>query len=1016
MSGKKREARLEIHLLGEMRIFSDGVERKLPPSRKTRALLAYLLLTGREQRRARLCAMFWDVADDPRGALRWSLSKIRGLVDTPGTKRLVADRENVRFEAMGASVDVLRLREQVAATDLESASIEELEGWASAFGGEILETLDLPEFDDYQAWCVAEREELRRLRAGILSALSARLGGEPERALPYARAWVSAAPLDVEPRVALLRLSVACGRRAEAEQHYHAGKRMLADMGVERRGELSEAWAALKRQQPALSSTAPKHAAPPSVPAPLRVVDAELVGRDAELGRLWDALEAVRAEAEERLLVIEGEPGVGKSVLLERLLGRARELGATVVQGAAFEGESGRPYGPWIDALRAVPQIDESVNDSSAALEPMVPDLANVPSGQESRDRLFARVSDFVGFRAFKTPLVVVAIDDVQWLDPASAELLHYVARNSRHRRVLIVLTARHDELADNAAVGRMVRSLRRDGGVERLCVERLGRQDIEQLLAESGVDVARVFEQSGGNPLFAIELARGALDEDLPDSLSEAIRERVARLEPETVDVLRWASALGQSFPVRRLEDLHGADADVLVGALETLERQALVVSAGDERPAARFAHGVVRQVVYAEISEPRRRMMHRRIAELLQTEGSTDDAAVAELARHAALSHDHALAAAACATAGKRCLRVFANDQAATLAQRGLRHARNLPGAEGVTLKIELMAVQLESRRPEDTAEARAELEALAQEALDLDRPVHARMAFGLLSYLTWEKGFGEAAARHARQADLLGRSLDPEEAISSMADSGRCLVLLEQDLGEANALLLEASARARPLGLELAVIEDGLGLLAHHQGKLPEAAARFAKARNAASVKRDHSMEFYALEHALTVELERGDLEAASILAARLHPLAEKLRGGSEAPFARAMGALIGHARREDVEAELEGALEGLRVADAKYRLAFVLTRAAMMDLERDEPQRAFDRASEALELAEILERPSEISLALGMLLEASRRFEEPEAAEGYAAELERRGFTGVARGVQSRVAGWIEAAGS
>ena len=99
--------------MGPLAVARDGRPVALPPSKKTRALLAYLVASGRPHRREQLCSIFWDVPDDPRGALRWSLSKIRGLVDGDDAPRLVADRETVRFEPHGAAVDALALRERL---------------------------------------------------------------------------------------------------------------------------------------------------------------------------------------------------------------------------------------------------------------------------------------------------------------------------------------------------------------------------------------------------------------------------------------------------------------------------------------------------------------------------------------------------------------------------------------------------------------------------------------------------------------------------------------------------------------------------------------------------------------------------------------------------------------------------------------------------------------------------------------------------------------------------------------
>jgi hypothetical protein len=92
---------LGLQLLGEVHAYRDGKQLELPPSRKTRALLAYLVATGRPHRRERLCTLFWEIPDDPRGALRWSLSRLRGLVDEPRVKRIIADRDSVSLNRTG---------------------------------------------------------------------------------------------------------------------------------------------------------------------------------------------------------------------------------------------------------------------------------------------------------------------------------------------------------------------------------------------------------------------------------------------------------------------------------------------------------------------------------------------------------------------------------------------------------------------------------------------------------------------------------------------------------------------------------------------------------------------------------------------------------------------------------------------------------------------------------------------------------------------------------------------------
>lgn len=231
---------LRLRFLGEIEVERGGTRLGLPPSRKTRALLAYLVVTGRPHRRDRLCSLFWDVPDDPRGALRWSLSRLRGLVDEPGRPRILADRESVRFDPAGAYVDLLAMRERVGPAP-EAASTSDLAEAAAAFRGEFLEGFDLKDCPEFEAWCLAERQEARALHAQVLTALTEHLALRPDEALPYARSLVRLDPYSEPARALLVRLLGAAGRHREAEEQYEASRRVLREAGGSS-GALGRAW------------------------------------------------------------------------------------------------------------------------------------------------------------------------------------------------------------------------------------------------------------------------------------------------------------------------------------------------------------------------------------------------------------------------------------------------------------------------------------------------------------------------------------------------------------------------------------------------------------------------------------------------------------------------------------------------------------------------------------------------------------------------------------------------------
>jgi pimeloyl-ACP methyl ester carboxylesterase/DNA-binding SARP family transcriptional activator len=206
---------LAIHLLGELRIRLAGVEQALPPSRKTRALLAYLVLTGRPHRRERLCELFWDLPDDPRGSLRWALSKLRPLVDGPETARIIADRERAAFDRGGAQVDLWDIRHRLAAPD--PISIADLVATATALDQPLLDGLDQPQLEAFQAWLVAEREDAARLRRSVLQRLVRHPDCDEYAMLKWARIWWQADPLCDGATSALVRALKRLGRTGEAE-------------------------------------------------------------------------------------------------------------------------------------------------------------------------------------------------------------------------------------------------------------------------------------------------------------------------------------------------------------------------------------------------------------------------------------------------------------------------------------------------------------------------------------------------------------------------------------------------------------------------------------------------------------------------------------------------------------------------------------------------------------------------------------------------------------------------------
>jgi pimeloyl-ACP methyl ester carboxylesterase/DNA-binding SARP family transcriptional activator len=197
---------LQIKILGELAVLRDGQRIILPASKKTRALLAYLAAVNRHQRRDHLCQMFWDLPDDPRASLRWSLSKLRRALDKDGDGAwLRTDQNSVLLDTEKVDVDLMHVA-HVTAKDLRSLGTSDLEVLAAEFRGRFLEGLELPRCPVFEAWRIFHADALDRTRLLILQMLVERLRNEPERALMYAEALHSMTPSDEQVALAVKSL------------------------------------------------------------------------------------------------------------------------------------------------------------------------------------------------------------------------------------------------------------------------------------------------------------------------------------------------------------------------------------------------------------------------------------------------------------------------------------------------------------------------------------------------------------------------------------------------------------------------------------------------------------------------------------------------------------------------------------------------------------------------------------------------------------------------------------------
>ncbi len=989
---------LKLQFLGDIRILRGGEEFSLPPSRKTRGLLAYLALNPRSFRRDQLCELLWEIPDDPRGSLRWSLSKLRRLVDDEANTRIVADRSQVAFDACAAQIDVTQLQALVEG-DLDAVPVEDLQAAAENFQGQFLEGLDLHNFHEFYTWCIGQREQVNRAQVKLLKALHGRLADEPENALPFARQLAALAPLDESVHHGLIRILAATGRTQEAEQQKKTAQHLLAEAGIEFVPQKIAPAPAAPLPESASPATADVLPLPASAGQAIKYTREQILGRDTETAELVAGFNEACSTSRARFFLLRGEPGIGKSRLLQ--LGRemVEFVDVCVLQADAIESEIVRPFALWSDAIRRHPTLE-------------LPSLFSTDA-PVARDLMFASLSDIVAAESAKRP-VFISFDDMQWCDESSAAALHYVVRMNRDRPLFVETSAREAELRDNVAMNQALRGLRHEGLLQEVHLGPLDRGAICELIesAAPGIDATRLAEESHGNPLLAIELARAQASGDQRGSLVELVRERLSRLDDDAREIVLWSSVVAPNIERKSLERLVDMPRGRLDAALEMAQAQGMLIP-GDH--GFRFSHDLIGSSVYEEIPPSVVQGMHLRVAEQLEVETALNLQLAADLAHHAAKSGDRALAARAMVSAGRLCLRFYANEDALNLALTGLEHAATLPDADRVCLTLELSDVRVAAAPIPDWKAAADEYVDLAEQALDHGALPFARLGYHLASTLRWMHGDWDSARNNSLQAERVTRASTDEEHIIGMAETAKCLALLEKDLPQADAMLMEAQALASRKSMVTPTIAQASGILRYYEGDLDRAEELLQEARTQFKANGERINEYAANEYLLMIALERGDFHGADFHCQSLLRLGEKVREGSELPYARAMHCLLQRAAGKE-SGELEANLQALREVDAKFRLSYLLNRLALLSYELEDFAGSVAQAEEALACAEVLARASEMMFARTTLALSLRKLGDTEGVQNQLDKLHQMEGLGVASWARERTDGVVAAINS
>ncbi len=652
-----------------------------------------------------------------------------------------------------------------------------------------------------------------------------------------------------------------------------------------------------------------------------------VIGRHLHLVTVEEAYKRVASHQGREVVLIAGEAGQGKTTLAAEAARRAHAEGAIVLLGRCDE-ELGVPYAPFAEALNHyvshapeelltahVAAHGPELSRLTRALRSRVQGLAQPSEGADAETEryvLYAAVLGILAAACEERPVVLV-LDDLQWADVASLQLLRHLVKEADPLQLLILGTYRDTELSPTHPLAETLGALRREPGVGRITLKGLDDDEVVQYLesaaghdlSKEGLELAHaVYGETDGNPFFVSEMLRhltesGAVYKDdagrwaattdaitLPNSVREVVATRVARLGEQSIRVLSVAAVIGRDFELSHLSRVTNRDEDDLLDLLDAAAEAAVV----REVPAApgryTFSHALVQHTLYQELGATRRARIHRQVGEALEDLcGDHPEARVGELAHHwfhATQLVDTQKAISYSRQAGEAALAALAPADAVRYFLQALQLLDQLPGADpalAVDLRLDLGIAQRQAGLPafrETFLEAAHRSQALG----DPDRLVKAALGNnrGFFSALGVVDEENVAVLESALEMAPPGDS--PERAVLLAT---LCSELAYGPLDRRLELSRESTDMAERLG-DPATLIDVLNLQQlplNIPSTLADRLPKSAKAVALAEELNEPVRLFWAMHFDRNNAIQHGDFERATHHLGVMKELSERLR---------------------------------------------------------------------------------------------------------------------------------------